>query len=179
MCWNQPSSSSRFTRIEGPLTSTCMMMVEMRDAQQFRQHHAGLPVAQIVRLQTGQDQIRILGLHRGGKQFRDAQRVKRVEVFFFDVNRAVRALGQRFANGLRGARRTGAQHHHFSAMLFFQLKRLFESVSIRLVDLEAQIGFLDPSPVRIHAQLRVADRNLLDRDDNFHEIFMRQIPHLP
>ncbi len=81
---------------------------------------------------------------RRASSFATPKRIERVQIFGLDVNRAVRAFGQRFADGLRGALRTGAQHDHFAAVLFFQLQRLFERVGVRLIDLEAQVGFLDP-----------------------------------
>ena len=77
----------------------------MRQAHQLRQHHAGLAVAQIVGLQAGQDQIRIFRARLGGQQPGDAQRVESREVSVFDVDGAIRAFGQSFADGLLRARR--------------------------------------------------------------------------
>ena len=108
----------------------------------------------------------------GGGGFRqqlgDAQRVERGQVFFLDVNGAVGAFGQRLADGLRSARRPGAQRDHFAAVLLLQLQRLFERVSIRLIDLETEVALLNPAAARIDAKLRIADRNLLDGNDNLH-----------
>ena len=53
-------------------------------------------------------------------------------------------------------------------MLFLELQRFFERVGVRFVDLEAQIVFVDPAPSGIDAQRRIADRNLLDRDQDLH-----------
>jgi len=83
------------------------------------------------------------------------------------VDRAIRAFSERFTNGLSGPRRTRAQRDHFAAVLLFQLERFFQSVGVGLIDLETQIGFLDPLAGCIRPELRVADGNLLDRDDNF------------
>ena len=55
--------------------------------------------------------------------------------------RAVGALRQRLANGLPGARGTGAQGDHFAAVLLLELQRLFERVGVRLVDLLGQVVF--------------------------------------
>ncbi len=57
---------------------------------------------------------------------------------------AIGALGEGFANGLGGARGSGAQHHHFAAVFLFQLQAFFQGVSVGLVDLVAEIGVLNP-----------------------------------
>src|SRR5262249_26436164 len=53
-------------------------------------------------------------------------------------------------------------------MLLFELKGLFERVRIRLVDFETEVALVDPSAVLTDAEQRVADGNLLDRNDDFH-----------
>ena len=70
---------------------------------------------------------------------------------------AVGALGQRFANGLGGARRSGAQRDDFAAVLFLQLQSLFERIGVRLVDLVGEVGFLDPLPARCAAGNRARE----------------------
>ena len=120
----------------------------MRQAQQFGQNDAGLAVAQIVRLQAGEHQIGRFGFERGGQQARGSQRIERADVFCFDVDGAVGAFGQRFANGLGGARGAGAQGDDFAAVLFLELQRGFQRVGVRLVDLEGEVGFLDPLAAR-------------------------------
>ena len=145
------------------------MMVRVRQPQHLGQHHAGLSVSQVVGLQSGQDQVRLLGLRCRGKQFGDAQRVERSQVFFFDVDGAVGAFGQCLADGLRSAGRSGAQGDHFAPVLFLQLQSLFQGVGIRLIDLETQVVLLNPAAARVDAKLRIANRNLLDGNDNFHE----------
>ena len=77
----------------------------------------------------------VSGCERRGQQPRRRQRVERARIVLFDVDGAVGALGQRFADGLRGARRSGAQRHHFAAVLLLQLQARFERVGVRLVDL--------------------------------------------
>ena len=103
-----------------------------------------------------------------GQQLGHAQRIEGRQIFFFDVNGAIGALGQRFANGLRGARGSGAQRDHFAAVLFLQLQRFFERVSIGLVDLEGKIVLLNPTAAGVDAELRVARGDLLDGDEDFH-----------
>ena len=55
-----------------------------------------------------------------------------------------------------------AERHDFAAVLFLQLQRLFQRVGVRLVDLVAEIDFLDPFAGGVDAQLRVARGHLLD-----------------
>ena len=81
---------------------------------------------------------------------------------------AVGALGQGFANGLRNARRTGADHDHLAAVLFAQLQGFFQGVGVGLVDLEAQVVFVDPGSGGVDAQRRIAEGNLLDCDRDLH-----------
>ncbi len=81
---------------------------------------------------------------------------------------AVGPFGQRFADGLPGALRGRAERDHFAAMLLFQLQSRFERVRVRLIDLISQVGLFDPLARARDAQLRIARRDLLDGDDNFH-----------
>ena len=71
------------------------------------------------------------------------------DLLVFDVNGAIGALGQSLANGLRCARRSSAQSDDLAAVLFLQLKRLFERISVGLIDLETEIALLDPAPARV------------------------------
>ena len=66
------------------------------------------------------------------------------------------------------ALRAGAQRHHFAAVLLLELQAGFQRVSVRLVDLVAEIGFLDPLARGGDPQLRIARGNLLDGNDDFH-----------
>ena len=72
-------------------------------------------------------------------------------------------FGERFANRLRRARRSGTQRDHFTAVLFlFKLQRLFQRVSVRFVDLETQIAFLNPFALtRLLKLRRIARRELV------------------
>jgi hypothetical protein len=69
---------------------------------------------------------------------------------------AVGAFGQRFADGLRGPLRRGAQRDYLSAVLFFQLQRGFQRVRVRLVDFVRDVGFLNPLARWRDAELRIA-----------------------
>ena len=90
--------------------STCMMMVACGNAEQFRQHDAGLPVAEIVGLQAGENQVRRFGFTASAsRRANPSVSAGPAELVFLDVNRAVGALGERLANGLRGALGSGAQ----------------------------------------------------------------------
>ncbi len=121
-----------------------MMMVACGRPSSSARIDAGLAVAEIVGLQAGEDQVGRSRFERGGQQPRGGQRVEGAQIVFFDVDGAVGAFGQRLADGLRGARRAGAQRDDFAAVLLLQLQRLFERVGVGLVDLVGEIGFLDP-----------------------------------
>ena len=71
----------------------------------------------------------------------------------FDVNGAVGALGQSFADVLPDALGAGAQGDHFSAVLFLEPQPGFQRVGIRLVDFVSQAGFFDPLARSSDAQL--------------------------
>ena len=81
---------------------------------------------------------------------------------------AVRALGQSLLDRLLGARRTERGQHHLAAMLFFQTQAFFQRVNIRLIDFEAEIGFLHPGGGGIQPQERISSGDLLDAHDDFH-----------
>ena len=142
----------------------------MRPAQQLRQHNTGLPVAEIVRLQGRSGPDPASRFDRLRKQPRDAERVETFELVFFDVDRPVRALRERFANRLRCTCRTGAKTRSPRPPFFsFSCRRFFERVSIRLIDLEVT-GRLPGSSARvIDTKLRVARGNLFYCDDDLHE----------
>ena len=109
----------------------------VRQPEQLGQNHAGLPVAQVVGLQAGEDKIRRFGLDGGGQQTRAPKRIEGAHVFF-DVDGAVGAFGQGFTNGLRGALGPGAERNHFAAVFFLQLQRRFQGISVGLVDFVAR-----------------------------------------
>ena len=78
--------------------------------------------------------------------------------FRLDVDGAVGALGQSFANCLRGALRPGANDNDFAAQLFPELQTSFERVGVGFVDFPGEIGVLDPRSGRIYFQLAVPRR---------------------
>src|SRR5208337_5343971 len=84
------------------------------------------------------------------------------------MQRPVSSLGQRFFDGLLRARRTQATKHHFSTLLLFQAEPFLEGIDVRLVDLKAKVGFLDPGCRLVHAEDRVTCRDLLEANDEFH-----------
>ena len=147
-CWNQPFSSSRFTRMPPSCFSTSMMMVACGMPSSSARIDAGLSVPEIVGLQAGEDQVGRFGFQRRGQQLRGRQRIVCAEVVLFDMDGAVGALGERFANGLRGARRSGAQRDDFAAVLLLQLQTGLQRICVRLVDLVGEIGILNPLPRR-------------------------------
>ena len=87
----------------------------------------------------------------------------------FDVNRAVGAAGQRFADHLLHARRAGRADHHFAAVLLAQAQRLFERVGVGLVHLVADVLLANPRLVVVQARLPLARGHLLDANGNFHD----------
>ena len=90
------------------------------------------------------------------------------EVVAVDVDGAIGALGQRFANRGADALRAGAEHDDFAAVLLLELQRLFERVGIRLVHGELDVGLFNPFAGGVDAHLRIALRDLFDGDDDFH-----------
>src|SRR5229473_3810816 len=72
----------------------------VRQIQQPGKQNAGLAEAMVVALQSGQNQISFFLSDRGGQGFRRTQRIELREIVVRDVNAAVRALGERFFDGL-------------------------------------------------------------------------------
>ena len=72
----------------------------MRPAQKLRQDDAGLRVSVVVGLQTGKDQVELLVFDGGGESLRGVERIKPDESVVLEVNGAVRALGESFAQNL-------------------------------------------------------------------------------
>ena len=136
----------------------------VRQAQQLGQQDAGLADALIVALQAGEDQVEGFLAQRGGQGFRRAQRIEQEEFVVGDVDAAVGALGQRFLDGLLGALRAHGERHDLAAVLFLQAQGFFEREAVRLVHLEADVGFANPQAVIGDAQRRILGGNLLDAD---------------
>ena len=66
-------------------------------------------------MQAGEDQIEFLIFDGGGEGFRGVVGIESDESIVFEVDGAVGAFGQGFANGLRDARGPGAEDDHFAA----------------------------------------------------------------
>ena len=142
--WNQPPSSSRFTR--SVVASACDFHDDrrVRQAEPLGEDHAGLREALVVGLQAGEDQVELLVLHRRRERVGDHERVGAGERVVFDVDRAVGAAGERFAEHLRDARGPGRADDHFPAVLLLQPQRLFERVRVGLVHLVAGVLLANP-----------------------------------
>ena len=85
-----------------------------------------------------------------------------------DVNRTIGAAGQRLAQHLGHARRSGADDEHLTAVLLAQAQRLFERVGVGLVQLPARVSVADPGLRLVDADLPFAGDDLLDADGNSH-----------
>ena len=93
-------------------------MVACGQPQQLGQNHAGLRVAVIVGLQPGEDQVKLFVFDGRGKGLGRVERIEADELVVFEMNGAIRALGQRLAQHLLGPRRTAGNDHHFAFVLF-------------------------------------------------------------
>ncbi len=94
----------------------------------------------------------------------------RPSAIVFDMDRAVGAASQRFANHLRDARGTGRADHHFAAALLLEPQRLLERVGVRLVHLVRRVRLADPGLVVVEPRLAVAGEDVLDTDRNLHVV---------
>ena len=140
----------------------------VRPAQQFRQHDAGLRVTVIVGLQAGKDQVEFFVFDSGGKGAGGIGGVQSNESVVFKMDGAVRALRQGFAQNLLGARGTGGDDDHFSAVLFFLAQRFFEREGVRFIDFVRNI-FADPGAGLVQLERRIFLRHLLHADQNLHQ----------
>ena len=85
------------------------------------------------------------------------------EVVGLDVDGAVGALGEGFAQGGLDALGAGADYDDFAgAVLLFELEGLFEGVGVGLVDGVVEVGVVDPLAVRGDMDGRVALGHLFD-----------------
>src|SRR6202000_766457 len=71
----------------------------VRDAEKLGEHNTGLAQTEIVRLQAGEDEIRLLVLDRSSKTAGNAECVQRGQVIALDMDGAGGALGGGFADG--------------------------------------------------------------------------------
>ena len=157
------------------------MMVECGNAEQLGQNHARLGKPVIVRLQAGQHQVRGLLLDGARQGPRHPVSVEGLEGGIVQVQRPIRALGQRFLDGLLGARRPQRTHHHLPAMFFLQAQGFFQRIDVRLIDFETEVRFLDPGSRRVQAKRSIAGRDLFEANNDFHcrEAVRDQQPAFP
>src|SRR5437899_5306630 len=83
------------------------------------------------------------------------------------MNGAVSALGESFAQNLLRASWPRGDYHHLAAVLFLLTQRLFERISVRLIDFVRDV-FSDPGAALIQLERRVLLRHLLHADQNLH-----------
>ncbi len=136
---------------------------------------ADLAEALVVGLQAGEHQVELLVANRVRQRIGDDERVGCRQRVGLDVDGAIGATGERFAQHLRGPSRAGRHDHHFPAVLLLQPQRLFERVGVRLVQFEAGVLVTDPGLPLVHAQLPLARDDLFDTDGDLHSF---QLPAL-
>ena len=100
--------------------------------------------------------------------FARIERVQPDELVVLQMNRAIRALGQRLAQHLLRPRRTAGDDDDFALVLFPLPQRLFEGVGVRLVDFVRDV-FADPRAAFVELQRRVFLRHLLHANQNLQE----------
>ncbi len=138
-------------------------------AEQFGDDDAGLAEAQVFRLQAGEDEVGILLPCGLGEQAGYAEGVAGGEIVAEDVNGAVCALGESFADGGPDALGAGCENDDFAAVLFLELQGFFEGVGVGLVHGVLEIGLVDPFAGGVDADLGVAVGDLFDGYDDFHD----------
>ncbi len=137
--------------------------------EELGEDDAGLAEAEVFRLEAGEDQVGRFRRDGGGEQAGYAEGVAGAEVVAGDVDGAVGALGEGFADGLADALRAGGEDDDFAAVLLFQLQGFFEGVGVGLVEGELKIGFFNPLSGGVDAELGIAIGDLLDGYDDFHK----------
>ena len=140
----------------------------VRQAHELGHDDTGLAVAEIVRLEAGEDEVGVFLFCSGSEELGNAERVELVQVVALDLDGAICAFGEGFANGGAGALGSGAENDDFAAVLLLQLQGFFEGVGVRLVHGELEVGFFDPFAGAGDANLSIALGDLFDADDNFH-----------
>src|SRR5207237_3001161 len=111
----------------------------VRPSQQFRQNHAGLRIAVVIGLQAGEDEVELLILDGSSECLGGVDGVERNEAGIFQMNGAVGSLGQRLAQYLLGARRSGSNRYYFAAVFFFLPQGFLKRIGIRFVDLVGDV----------------------------------------
>ena len=82
------------------------------------------------------------------------------------MNRAIGALGQRFAQHLLGTRGTAGNHHDFALVLFALAERLFQRKSIGFVHFVGDV-FANPRAAFVELERCIFLRHLLHADQDF------------
>ncbi len=139
----------------------------VRPAQQFRHNHAGLGVTVVVRLQAGEDEIELFIFNRGDESFGHIEGVQADKAVIFQMNGAIRALGQPFPQHLLRTRGPGGDDYDFAGVLFFLAQSLFQGEGVRLIDFIGDV-VADPCAAFIEFERRVFLRDLLHADQNLH-----------
>jgi hypothetical protein len=127
-------------------------------AEQFGDDDAGLAEAQVFGLQAGEDEVGILRLDGGGEQAGYAEGVAMAEVVAVDVDGAVCAFGEGFADGLAYALGAGAEDDDFAAVLLLELEGFFEGVGVGLVEGVLEAGLFLQSICRQWSRCGLAHR---------------------
>ena len=125
-------------------------------------------MALIVGLEAGEHQVELLVRHRGRERVGNHERVGRAQGIGLDVDRPVRAAGERLTDHLLHARGAGRTDHDFSTVLLAQPQCLFERVGVRLVHLVADVLLANPRLVVLEARLPLAGGHLFDADGDLH-----------
>ena len=126
-------------------------------------------VSVIIGLQAGEDEVEFFVFYGGGKSSRRVRRIQADEGVVFQVDGAVRALGQSFAQHLLGPRGTGGDYHDFPAVLFFLTQRLFQGEGVGLIDFVRHV-FANPGAGFVQLEGRILLRHLFHADKNFHAV---------
>jgi len=140
----------------------------VRDAEEFGQDNAGLTEAEVVRLETGEDQVGRLGLDGVSKDLGYAESVAPAEVVGLDVDGAIGSLGEGLTQGAGDAFGTGADDDDLAPVLLLELKRLFKRISVGFVNGVAEVALVDSLAVTGDADRSIALGNLFNSDHNFH-----------
>ena len=106
----------------------------------------------IVGLQAGQDQVVGRRPQNQRQHHRQRARVHRMRVGQRDVNRLVRALGQRLLKGFVDPVRAERNCHHLGADAILDAQRLFQGIDVSGIGVENGVRFLYPEACRIDLQ---------------------------
>jgi hypothetical protein len=141
---------------------------QLRDAEERGHLGRHLPGLRVERLAPAEDEVdAALLLDRERERSRGAERVGEGEDAVGEVDRAVRAEREAFAERIRGLRRPHRHRDHLAAGLPAQPHRGGDRVPVELVQLERDALTLEA--LRLLVELdRIAARHLLDEADDFH-----------